>query len=515
MSEQLLVSNLISSLLVKWGGLDTMYAMGISSVVMNKFDKVNADNLTLIQSFLWVNLYYILTICVFLVVYFFRKKVPYWKGRKYSPSVRTLRLYNTTMIWNLMKYMEEEPSFFDNCDMESDNCLYDEWGTEMFFPMDETTIRLKDTLYGVQGWIKVGHVIKEGENKKTKHRYIDVILEMGLTNKDDLLPLQYFNKIKEYHKEKKINSKNLKLTCFKLIPSKDGDIYQIQCPIFDGLKGSEEQRYRENILTYFSPIRDKIWKQVEQVHFRPHEIERMGQTPMLNLLFHGPPGTGKSTFAKRLALALGRHLICINMTDYKDNKKGLYYKLNSPCFGHDKYKSSDVIILLEEFDNTVRYLEQEQNSNKFSFNYNYGPMISAKEEKKKDVEEKNEKEEETKLTLSSGFKLQLHDLLEIFQGPCPTPGSMIMATTNHFEYIQKTLPALVRDGRLTPCYVGYLDWKSFQELVQFYFKKPTTLREVEINIPTSSIIDMAMKHYMEEDGLDRFEDEFSKRLKAC
>lgn len=98
--------------------------------------------------------------------------------------------------------------------------------------------------------------------------------------------------------------------------------------------------------------------------------------------------------------------------------------------------------------------------------------------------------------------LRLSDLLELFQGPVPVKDRIIMATTNNFEKIKNTLPALFRAGRLTPIKFDYLDWISFCELCKYYFNKiPDTVEE--INVPTSQIVELVYK-YKIDDNFDGF-----------
>jgi hypothetical protein len=83
-----------------------------------------------------------------------------------------------------------------------------------------------------------------------------------------------------------------------------------------------------------------------------------------------------------------------------------------------------------------------------------------------------------------------------------------MATTNHFEKMERRIPALFRPGRLTPFKVDYLDQKTINELVKYYFgrrlhdsevtfdklnENPEITLELAENhtVPTSFLVEMA------------------------
>lgn len=107
---------------------------------------------------------------------------------------------------------------------------------------------------------------------------------------------------------------------------------------------------------------------------------------------------------------------------------------------------------------------------------------------------------------SRGDVLRFADLLELFQGPVPIKDRMIIATTNNYEEIKETLPALFRPGRLTTLRFDYIDWNSFKELVFYYFEKQVEIEEFEIKIPTSQLVELAIKHSI-NNNIDEFYDE--------
>ena len=186
-----------------------------------------------------------------------------------------------------------------------------------------------------------------------------------------------------------------------------------------------------------------------------------------------------------------RNLISVKLSEYIDDKFTLFDIFSSESI--DGYQYSRIcpinkcVFLLEELDFAIQaILDQSDSPDKI------------------DVDEKTK---EIKISKSNNY-LQISDILELLQGPIQINGRIIIATTNNIEYLEKNVPALVRDGRLTKIEVGYLDWNSFRELVQFYFNKETSLDEQEIIIPTASITSLAIKYANKENGLKLFEEEF-------
>jgi Hom_end-associated Hint len=108
--------------------------------------------------------------------------------------------------------------------------------------------------------------------------------------------------------------------------------------------------------------------------------------------------------------------------------------------------------------------------------------------------------------------LRPKELLELIQGPVNRPNRPIIANTNEFEKIQNFIPALFRNGRMTPVPFVYLDWPSLNELTQYYFDSNMSLEPFEINIPQSKIIEIAIKYKLTGKDFSMFEHELKQ---AC
>ncbi len=103
--------------------------------------------------------------------------------------------------------------------------------------------------------------------------------------------------------------------------------------------------------------------------------------------------------------------------------------------------------------------------------------------------------------------LRLSDMLELFQGPVPIKNRIVMATTNNFEKIRDALPALFRSGRMSPIHFDYLDWGSLNDLCMYYFDRQLTCEPRSVTIPTSQIIELAIKFVLTKKTFDDFQTE--------
>jgi hypothetical protein len=162
------------------------------------------------------------------------------------------------------------------------------------------------------------------------------------------------------------------------------------------------------------------------------KYKTLGLPETLGLLFHGDPGTGKTSCIKAIAKYLDMSIIIVPMNHIKTKKRleELFFssRINTP---QDKR-----IYVFEEVDcngweNIVR------------------DRTLIKPEDEETVTSSCEKESDTfvvkKKTEKNNDKLTLGGILEIIDGIIECPGRVIIMTTNHKEHLDS---ALLRPGRI-------------------------------------------------------------------
>jgi hypothetical protein len=306
-----------------------------------------------------------------------------------------------------------------------------------------------------------------------------------------------------------------------------------------------------------------------------------------NLILHGPPGSGKSSFIYRVSMTLKLNILSVDLSLFLNRKKELYalfhgqdYNLPNSKPGSPKEPAmSNCIIVLEEFDNSIERLLDIENIFKYKdiLKRNYldlknkeikdksmiyitekddseidkevdaKPNSSAKAEDYEDMMEKMMLEDgfdvknnkimdqaRNDIIMTRSHDNEMHsinqelnniikamdddntsnilrksDLLELFQGPVPIKGRLIIATTNHFKKIKNAMPTLFRAGRMSGVEFSYLDWSSLNDLTNYYFHKSMTIEPFKITIPTSEIVELVQKHVLSKHDINDFEVELS------
>ena len=284
-------------------------------------------------------------------------------------------------------------------------------------------------------------------------------------------------------------------------------------------KHYSEKEKKHWIDTFFHPCKHQIWPKLWNIHFEPEAICAMGQYPQASYCLYGPPGTGKSTMVFRVAKALGRGIISVNICGIKTALElrkiinGIY--LQPISLMNDKnninINSSPrfMVLVFDEFDKAILALKaksdlkakKEHQKMKQVMNAGYkggilrfpGSPGSFLDEDPKEIgaipapaplllpegpDDPNEKQQDDKLKQAINDLTQMEDddltvdsLLDIIQGPCDNPGAIIFAITNKYEQIRDICPRLFRDGRFKPIYFGYPSKETLEEITQHYYGK--------------------------------------------
>lgn len=377
--------------------------------------------------------------------------------------------------------------------------------------------------------IKV-HKMPTGNNNRMDPEYLDVPyliltfekgkLDTGYVEKVNQKMDLFENHLKYGHK---VISTNLA----------DDDVSMVTNNVcIEDSKHYDFDKYLEKQMeNFFHENKEKLISRITKTH-------KTGKN-RITMLLHGPPGTGKSSFAYRVAKIFNRHILSIDLKKIK-TKNELYSIFMNPKIRTDaknkQYKPSDFVYILDEFDLSIEYLQQREESanemKKLSLKWmdmmntkkinlmkdklegdldiNGGALINKEKEKQKQKEAENKKpvkDSKSKASLKGGSisdvncEVVVSDLLEVLQGPIPIDGLIVFATTNHYERIKEICPALFRSGRLMPVLFDNPTQKCINHASKYYFDKKSGVEfKGKLNIPMSNIID-----FMEEnDDYDDF-----------
>ncbi len=194
--------------------------------------------------------------------------------------------------------------------------------------------------------------------------------------------------------------------------------------------------------------------------------------------------------------------------------------LNSETTNSQLYKPSDFVYILDEFDLSVEYLQNEENSmnemkklsllhlNKINENNltNIKNRLNDSDTVSNGSSEQKTPDNNIQDFISTGTdKVVVSDLLEVLQGPIPINGLIVIATTNHYDKIKSICPALFRSGRLLPMLFDYPSQTAINQFIKYYFNKDSDIKfKNTLDIPISDLINFIEENSAEEDSYEQF-----------
>lgn len=565
-----LFATLCTTYVFKYLKLDMMYYglfFGIILKLILNIDKNSDDffgnyKIYLVENYEFIKVITIILIIIFIIYIFYVKRryidfnFNFISKHKKNGYV-SVEIYDTYNIKIINKYIELFPEnikeLFDYsvgdkdlvCDSmyNKDITLTENNGINNIIKKNNR-IKIYDTELGFEGFIEWNDYVKKYNSEKTNEKKETTVESKEITlhyptitilSKNIKSPLNIIqnitDKIKEFEKNK-ITLWHYKVMLIKKNKKEESNLDNYKEIIYEGPKRDINVREQLYIETFFHKEKDALWSFVKTINYNPEIIEKLGQVPKLNLLLHGPPGSGKSSFAYRIAMGLERHIVSLDLREI-DTKSKMYQIFKNPHIeGHD-VRSKGVVFILDEFDLGIKYLHKKQRMRELYLNnlekkidYNNHLLdnlinnmnsINIKNDFIDKIINQNDFENQEEFKKTKHSKLStfvddlintsknqnimedvdsfvLKDLLEIFQGPIPLNGSIIIATTNDYEEIYKLCPALFRVGRLTPIYFGYADKDILNKISHYYFGKNIDVKiKEELKIPTSQIIEIAVQ----------------------
>lgn len=175
-------------------------------------------------------------------------------------------------------------------------------------------------------------------------------------------------------------------------------------------------------------------------------VER-GLPYRLVMVFHGPPGTGKSSLLRALASHFKRNLCPINLSSFSDEGLGTVIRT----------VPDDSLVVVEDFDSCQAVLRTEY--------------------KKED-------------NMPEGFKLSKTGVLQALDGIDTLDGQIIILSTNHLEKIE---PSIIREERVNEMFfLGALGNEAIHTYINQMFPGQHELTGMEFAPTVGAVL---QKHY--------------------
>lgn len=177
----------------------------------------------------------------------------------------------------------------------------------------------------------------------------------------------------------------------------------------------------------FFEDKDELMRSLNYFENNRERYEHLGMPYSFGMMFHGPPGCGKTSCIKAIARFTGRHIISIPLNKIKtaQHLKDVFMKdhINNVIMPNDKR-----LYVFEEIDCG-----------------NWGDIVTSRKLLESQQQATNTDENMMIKMKMSEPELTLADLLEILDGIVEMPGRMIIMTSNHPEKLDE---ALLRPGRI-------------------------------------------------------------------
>jgi chaperone BCS1 len=298
----------------------------------------------------------------------------------------------------------------------------------------------KSTVYTIDDSIQITHTFEQEKSEKEEYTYHTYKLKISSIDKNMNTVITFIKKAMEMYDEKQ-DYLIQKVKIYSLSEFHEDD----DEPMYDEI----EFNTTKNFNNMFFDEKQKLLHKIDDFERNYARYMRLGIPYTLGMLFHGEPGTGKTSAIKALANYTGRNIIVVPVkkVDTAEKLKKL--------FVHDRINDVKIpmrkrLYVFEEIDCSQwksivldrKYIKDDETMSDGSGKAaNDSVRDLAKTLKNAIVEECDEKASSKK----KEGKLCLADILETLDGMVEIPGRLVVMTSNHPEMLD---PALLRPGRI-------------------------------------------------------------------
>eukprot|EP01052_Picozoa_sp_SAG31_P045659 SAG31_NODE_8425_length_1455_cov_1.162242_2_plen_302_part_01 len=235
------------------------------------------------------------------------------------------------------------------------------------------------------------------------------------------------------------------------------------------------QQHRNYHKSFFHPAKDRYIGNsdalIDQFAAESGNYQIPGVEWKLNLLLYGPPGTGKSKLIRTLAMHLQRSVVSFKMSQVETESQIMTLledlsSMQSDADYGEPYRWSDLIFCIEEIDTDKKKVCWQRELIEANAKETAPAADETPAAEKEAEEETGKKKGKWKPKHSQQKdKLSLGTLLTILDGGCPTPGRLIVMTTNQEDKLDR---ALVRPGRMKKILMDNLNFGTFKQMVMHF-----------------------------------------------
>lgn len=273
-----------------------------------------------------------------------------------------------------------------------------------------------------------------------------------------------------------------KLFTFITRPNKDAALINCTCYEFKGTKTFD---------TIFFPQKELLLQTLDRFTHKQGVFARPSRPYRLNILLHGPPGTGKTSLIKAIAKSMNRSIISVDLSAFDRKTQLQNLLLIGHASGITHVGESLFIFVIEELDTYIHLLKARTQQKQLlympeSYGDGSGSERSGGGSGSGSERSGSERNGGGRQLCPADLERLRNDIdigtiLDILDGTIDTPNRVIIMTTNHVEKLQEMDPAFIRPGRVDLCLLmDNLKPEICIEMVEHHFEVELSMEQKEL-----------------------------------